>query len=308
MATVISLGVAVQDFVFSVDEIPTQAQKYRANNFALSGGGCAATAAVAVARLGGASQLISRLGNDFTADIIVKDLEADGVGCSGVKRFDGLMSPMSAVMVDNMGERMIMGFRDDGIPTDPGFVADFFDSSVNAVLADSRWAEGAVRLFELAVAQNIPAVFDGEMPFANVERAAVALSTHPVFSAQGLREYAEEDNLLTGLLAASASRNGRWTAVTDGQNGVFVAQDGALRRLPGFSIDVVDTLGAGDVWHGAFTLALAEGQNEEQALTFASGAAALKCTAFGGRKGTPTRAALNNFLANHTTRMEPISS
>lgn len=308
MATVISLGVAVQDFVFSVDEIPTEARKYRANDFALSGGGCAATASVAVARLGGTSQLISRLGNDFTADIIIRDLEEDGVGCTGVKRFDGLRSPMSAVMVDNVGERMIMGFRDDGIPTDPEFVADFFDPSVDAVLADSRWAEGALHLFELAKTKGIPAVYDGEMPFGEQERKGVTLSTHPVFSAQGLREYADEDNLLTGLLAASSNRAGRWTAVTDGQNGVFVAQDGALQRLPGFSVEVLDTLGAGDVWHGAFTLALAEGQNEEHSLTFASGAAALKCTAFGGRKGTPTRDALNNFLANHTTRMEPISS
>lgn len=308
MATVISLGVAVQDFVFSVDEIPTEARKYRANKFALSGGGCAATAAVAVARLGGISQLISRLGDDFTADIIIRDLEDDGVGCAGVKRFDGQMSPMSAVMVDNAGERMIMGFRDDGIPTDPNFIADFFDPAVDAVLADSRWAEGAVHLFGLAKEKGIPAVYDGEMPFGEQERTGVLLSTHPVFSAQGLREYANEDNLLTALLTASAHRAGGWTAVTDGQNGVFVAQGGALQRIPGFTIDVVDTLGAGDVWHGAFALALAEGQNEEQALTFASGAAALKCTSFGGRKGTPTRAILNNFLANHTTRMEPISS
>ncbi|MEP0522024.1 MAG: PfkB family carbohydrate kinase [Hyphomicrobiales bacterium] len=306
MATVVSLGVAVQDFVFSVDEIPTEARKYRANNFALSGGGCAATASVAIARLGGTSHLISRLGRDFTADIIVRDLEEDGVGCAGVKLFEGFMSPMSAVMVDKTGERMIMGYRDN-IPVEPTFVADFFDPSANAVLADSRWAEGAIRLFELSNAKGIPSVFDGEMPFGKPERTAVDVSTHPVFSAQGLREYAAEENLLMGLLSASNDRRGRWTAVTDGQNGVFVAKDGAVTRQTGFSIEVVDTLGAGDVWHGAFALALAEGKSEDQALAFASGAAALKCTSFGGRKGTPTRAALNNFLANHTTQMEPIS-
>lgn len=306
MATVVSLGVAVQDFVFSVDEIPTEARKYRANNFALSGGGCAATASVAIARLGGTSHLISRLGRDFTADIIVRDLEEDGVDCAGVKLFEGFMSPMSAVMVDKAGERMIMGFRDN-IPVEPSFVADFFDASANAVLADSRWAEGAIRLFELSNAKGIPSVFDGEMPFGKPERTAVDRSTHPVFSAQGLREYALEENLLAGLLSANNDRRGRWTAVTDGQNGVFVAKDGAITRQTGFSIEVVDTLGAGDVWHGAFALALAEGQSEDQALAFASGAAALKCTSFGGRKGTPTRATLNNFLANHTTQMEPIS-
>nr|WP_306264437.1 PfkB family carbohydrate kinase [Pararhizobium sp. IMCC3301] len=307
MATVITLGVAVQDFVFSVDEIPSEPRKYRARDFAVTGGGCAATAAVAVARLGGNSHLISRLGNDFTADIIIRDLETDHVNCAGVRRFDGLKSPLSAIMVDQTGERMIMGYRDNSIPTDPGFVADYFTREADAVVADSRWAEGAVRLFELAAEKGIPAVLDGEMPFGSPERAAVILSSHPVFSAQGLHDYAGEDNLLTGLLSASARREGRWTAVTDGPNGVYVARDGVLRHLPGFAIDVVDTLGAGDVWHGAFALALAEGQSDEQALVFASGAAALKCTRFGGRTGTPRRAELNRFLENQTLQMEPIS-
>lgn len=307
MATVIILGVAVQDFVFSVDEIPSEARKYRARDFTVIGGGCAATAAVAVARLDGDSYLLSRLGNDFTADIIIRDLEADGVNCAGVRRFEGLKSPLSAIMVDQTGERMIMGYRDHAIPTDPGFVADYFDPAADAVLADSRWAEGAVRLFELAAEKDIPAVLDGEMPFDDPERAAVGLATHPVFSAQGLRDYAGEDHLLTGLLAASAKRDGRWTAVTDGPNGVYVARDGLLHHLPGFAIDVVDTLGAGDVWHGAFALALAEGQSEEQALQFASAAAALKCSQFGGRTGTPRRAELNRFLEHQTRQMEPIS-
>lgn len=305
MATVISLGVAVQDFVFSVDEIPTEARKYRAKDLAVVGGGCAATAAVAIARLDGDCRLISRLGNDMTADIIIGDLESDDVNCAGVKRFDGCKSPLSSIMVDQTGERLVVGFRDDNMPRDPGFVNEHFGAP-DAVIADSRWAEGAVRLFELAAEKNIPAVLDGEMPFGVPEREAAQLATHPVFSAQGLRDYADETDLLTGLLAASALREGRWTAVTDGPNGVYIAHDGMLTRLSGHHIDVVDTLGAGDVWHGAFALALAEGKSDEDAMIFASGAAALKCTHFGGRKGTPTRQILNNFLETHPLQMEPI--
>lgn len=306
MATVISLGVAVQDFVFSIDEIPTEARKYRAKDFTAVGGGCAATAAVAVTRLGGDCHLISRLGNDMTADIIVGDLESDNVNCAGVKRFEGYKSPLSSIMVDQAGERLVVGFRDEKMPTDPGFVADYFGAP-DAVLADSRWAEGAVRLFELAAEKHIPAVLDGEMPFGEIERKAAHLATHPVFSAQGLRDYAKEPDVRTGVLAASALREGRWTAVTDGPNGVYVAHNGLLNRLPGHQMDVVDTLGAGDVWHGAFALALAEGKNDEQAMIFATGAAALKCTQFGGRKGTPSREILNNFLETHPLQMEPIS-
>ena len=67
----------------------------------------------------------------------------------------------------------------------------------------------------------------------------------------------------------------------------------------GRSFITVDTLGAGDVWHGAFALALAEGQGERQSVRFASAVAAIKCTRFGGRAGTPTRDEVERFLAAH---------
>jgi sulfofructose kinase len=307
MAKVITLGIAAQDFVFSVDAFPVEPRKYRARDIAVTGGGCAATAAVAIARLGGDSHLVSRLGNDVTARIIVEDLEADGVDCSGVRLFEGCKSSMSAITVDRNGERLVMNYRDETIPADPGFVGEHI-SGADAVLADSRWPEGALQLFQLASEMNIPSVLDGEMPFGEGERAAVKLASHPVFSTQGLADYASEPDLIDGLLAANAMRDGRWTAVTDGANGVFIALRGRVHRLPGHEVAVVDTLGAGDVWHGAFALALAEGQSEENAIAFASAAAALKCTRFGGRKGTPDRQVLNEFLDSNSLRMELLSA
>ncbi|MDR0440933.1 MAG: PfkB family carbohydrate kinase, partial [Candidatus Accumulibacter sp.] len=62
-------------------------------------------------------------------------------------------------------------------------------------------------------------------------------------------------------------------------------------------VKVVDTLAAGDVFHGAFALALVEGKNIEDAARFACAAASLKCTRFGGRLGCPTRAEVEEFLA-----------
>jgi sulfofructose kinase len=78
---------------------------------------------------------------------------------------------------------------------------------------------------------------------------------------------------------------------------VLAQADGELRHYPGFEVPVVDTLGAGDVWHGAFALALAEGRGEAQAVQYASAAAALKVQRKGGRSGAPMRAELDSFLA-----------
>jgi sulfofructose kinase len=85
-------------------------------------------------------------------------------------------------------------------------------------------------------------------------------------------------------------------ACTSGGDGVFWLDGEEMRHLPAFPVEAVDTLGAGDVFHGALALALGEGQGEEEALRFASAAAALKCTAFGGGSVSPTRAAVRAFL------------
>jgi sulfofructose kinase len=77
---------------------------------------------------------------------------------------------------------------------------------------------------------------------------------------------------------------------------VYAFEGGAIRHVPGFEVDVVDTLGAGDVWHGAFALALAEGRPEREAVRFASAAAAIKVQRRGSRTGAPTRSELDAFL------------
>jgi sulfofructose kinase len=86
-------------------------------------------------------------------------------------------------------------------------------------------------------------------------------------------------------------------AVTDGANGAHWRQGGGIRHRPAFAVNSVDTLAAGDVFHGGFALALAEGQDEAESMRFASAAAALKCTRFGGIAGAPGRAEVEQLLA-----------
>jgi sulfofructose kinase len=72
---------------------------------------------------------------------------------------------------------------------------------------------------------------------------------------------------------------------------------GRIRSVPAFRVDVVDTLAAGDVFHGAFALGIAENRSTEEAGRFAAAAAALKCARWGGRLGIPTRDELDHFMA-----------
>ena len=90
---------------------------------------------------------------------------------------------------------------------------------------------------------------------------------------------------------------GAFLAVTNGAQDVLWLEGRSVRRCPVFAIEAVDTLGAGDVFHGAFTLALLEGRDEVGALRFAAAAAGLKCARIGGSAGAPKRSEVEALLA-----------
>jgi sulfofructose kinase len=145
---------------------------------------------------------------------------------------------------------------------------------------------------------GIPALLDADASPPREGAEAFAAANHILFSSQGLVEFTELADI-EGALRLAASRTDAWVGVSAGKNGVYWLERERVRHLPAFAIDVVDTLGAGDVLHGAFALALARTESVEEALRFACAAAALKCTRSGGRSGAPSADEVENFLAEH---------
>jgi sulfofructose kinase len=139
-------------------------------------------------------------------------------------------------------------------------------------------------------------VLDADVPTPD-DPALLQAATHIAFSADGLRGLTGERELSQGL-SAMRTRTDAWLCVTDGARGVLVVEGAEISSVEAFEVDAVDTLGAGDVWHGAFALALAEGAAEREAVRFASAAAAIKVTRRGGRAGAPIRAEVSAFLSS----------
>jgi sulfofructose kinase len=305
MKRTLCVGHAVQDFVFSTPQIPQLAEKHRATGFSIVGGGPAATAAVAISKLGGHAQLVARVGDDVIADAIQRELEGYGVDCRHLHRFPGFQSSVSAVFVDARGERLIVNHTDALLPTDPSWLESSVSlEGVDVVLADTRWPEGAIVMLKRAREAGLPAVLDADVP---VPKAGPLLqsATHVAFSMAGLKDYAECSDAMPDIeqaLRQTAIRLKAWCCVTMGGDGVLIAdgrddQDSlTARTIPAFPVKPVDTLGAGDVWHGAFALALAEGADEISAVRAASAAAAIKVTRTGGRAGAPTRVERDSLL------------
>lgn len=296
MTVIFSIGIVVLDDIYAIPDALLPGEKHRAASLQSVIGGNAANASLAIARLGGKARLIARFGDDETGRTLRSRLEAEGLDLTGSITVPGTQSSRSAIVIEPDGSRTIVNHVDPTLPERPDWLPPSLPEEVAAVLGDTRWEAGAAHLFRLARARGIPAVFDGDRKPA--DESLIALATHPVFSAQGLREWSGENDLSAGLRRLAARVSG-FAAVTDGARGVYYHAGDAVDHVPAFPVRAVDTLGAGDVWHGAFALALGEGQQVAQAIRFASAAAAVKCTRPGGASGTPGRGEVEAFLAAH---------
>lgn len=295
LGRVMCVGHAVQDFVFSLERLPAGGGKFRASAFASVGGGPAATAAATIARLGGEAVLVARVGADEVGTLIASELEAYGVDCRHLRRFDGCRSSLSAVMLDAAGERMIVNHLDASLPCGAGWLPDPRAERAGAVLADTRWPEGARRALQMAREAGVPGVLDADHPVP-ADAALLEAASHVAFSEPGLADVAGPGDAAAALARVSRDLPG-WCCVTVGARGTLVAREGRIEHQPAFEVMVLDTLGAGDVWHGAFALALAEGAEEASACRFAAAAAAVKVQRRGGRAGVPNRTETLAMLA-----------
>ncbi len=294
MTKILLAGIAVLDFVFQVDAFPDAPRKYRARDATIVGGGNAANSSVAVSRLDATAILAARLGKDQVADMILAELGKNAIDCSLVQCFEGRRSSFSSILIDDTGERQIVNYRDVGLTMDADWLETSLPVSFNAAMGETRWPEGARVAMEAARQRGLPGIMDAEEPVGDCLPAMEAAS-HTAFSAQGAEDFTGQSDPEAAALAADKELPGK-VIVTDGERGVVSIRDGKPVWHKSFPISPVDTLGAGDVWHGAFAVALAEGQNEDEAIRFASAAAAIKCTRFGGREGAPTRNEVNQFL------------
>jgi sulfofructose kinase len=197
-AGVLCTGIAVEDYIFRVDRFPTPGTKGVVEDFVVTGGGCAANAAIAIARLGGRARFAGPLGDDPMSNRIVAGMVAAGVDVAQVERVAGGMASLSGIFIDSAGERLLATRREHGLrgarASDP--LALLGDMAV--VLADNHFPEFVLPICTAARARGLPVVLD-------VDRAAapgdplLALATHPIFSAEALRRTSGQHDLAAAV-------------------------------------------------------------------------------------------------------------
>jgi sulfofructose kinase len=304
--TVACVGLAVQDLVFGLDGAVDLGNKNFSSSLRIVGGGPAANAAATVSALGGSSRLIARLGSDSIGDSIIANLVRHDVDVSRVRRVPDAVSPISAVIVDGRGERTIVNHSDGRLVDGSGLVSPQDILGSQALLVDLRWPEGALSAIHHANTLGIPSVVDFDLTTTDSHDAIIVLdgiissATHLIFSKPALLRKTGTTDTAAALLSV-ANTTDAFVGVTLGAEGFSWLDVGTVRVIPAFEVDAVNTLGAGDVFHGAFALGLAEGRSIVDVIRWSSAAAALHCTRTSPGEGFPTR----DRLANIMTGVQP---
>jgi sulfofructose kinase len=282
VGSVVTVGHAVLDHRFRVSEFPPTRSRTDADAYWSDVGGPAAVAAIAVVRLGGRARLLAVRGADDAGALLSAGLTAHGVDLEGFIVRDDVETPVCAVLVDPGGERFIFRRIARSFTSDAGWVTPERFEGVGAVLVHPLWAAGADAAVRCARALDLPCVLDlDHVSPATMDLAARV--THVIADASAAQALGGVEDA-----AAALRGTGAWWAITLGAKGVRHA-GGTVAAL---SVPVLDSTGAGDVFHGAFALALAEGRGEDHALRFATIAAALHVR----DARIPDRAAVRGYL------------
>lgn len=277
---VLCVGHASYDLVFSVPHHPGADEKMVADGLLGCGGGPAANAAVTIAKLGYSAGFCGYLGNDVYGDSHLQELGVHGVATPWVVRGES-PTPLSAVLVKPDGRRSLINYKGDTQALSADRV-DFSGISAKTILFDGHEPLVSLRLLAHIDGASIPTVLDA----GSIHEGTLALMDqvdYLVCSEKFAMQYAgDPQSALTGLAALAPV-----VVITLGERGLIWQrglESGGLSAPP---IKAIDTTGAGDAFHGAFSCALAAKMEWRELLRYASAAGALCCTQMGARPGLP---------------------
>lgn len=288
---VLCVGHASYDLIMTVDRHPGPDEKCSATGLVKSGGGPAANAAVAVARLGGSAAFAGYLGEDLYGCKHLKELEREGVRTDLIA-LGKHPTPLSFILVKPNGNRTVVNFKTATPPLNVDQI-NFACCSPTAILFDGHEPWISKPLVEAARNRGAITVLDA----GSVHRGTLALLPlvdYLVASERFALDFTREQDPERAF--RTLKQNSRSVVVTLGRRGLKWKDGHNEGVLPAFSVDAVDTTGAGDTFHGAFALEIARGASFASALVFASAAAALSCRRLGARLSIPTREDVQGLL------------
>lgn len=291
----IGLGSVCVDYLFVLRRYPEIGEKVVIQQYSKQGGGIIGTSMVAMARLGAKVSYIGKVGDDDLGRFTRAELEREGVDLSGLAIEAGAMSPFSYVLIDEETRNRTIFWSMGGVsPLSPLEISREHVISGRFLVLDDYEVEAALAAASWAQEGDTKVVLDAENVAPETEQLIKLCNVLKVSSS-----FAKEFTGEKEIERASASLRALGpdcVVVTLGEEGSFCLPQGGSFRTLGFQVEVVDTTGAGDVFHGALVYGLLRFNDLEEIVEFSNAVAALKCTKLGGRDGIPTFSEVEAFM------------
>jgi sulfofructose kinase len=290
---IVGLGLSTLDVLMRLKAMPTWEHTDALSAFGLDGGGPVGTACVAAARLGARVGYVGTAGNDWSADLKIRSLRDNGVDISRLVRREQPESQIVLVYVnEETGERIFSGVR--SFAAAPLRVAELDRAYITAAqylhldgwhpdasLQAARWMRAAGKQVSIDCYKTdggplIPGMVE-LIPYVNILICGSGFG-------RSLTGHAD----LWKAGEAMRSLGPSIVVQTEGKDGSYTTTAAEHFHTPAFAVDVLDTTGAGDVFHGAYLVGLLRGWDVQTVAVFATAVSALKCMKLGGRRGIPT--------------------
>lgn len=282
MKSIICIGNATWDQTFTITQDQVQAAKSYAHAFSTSGGGVAATAAVAIADWQEPVFFIGRFGQDAVNEQITAELIAHNVDVRHCLKYEHAQSSIATIILSDNDSSKICVYNDPHMPKDTSSLFNIDLTNISAIVADVTWLEGAKVMLDLARQHGIPTFL--RLSFYNDSLVELLdLAEYCVFNHPALLAMTSDINHKRALIKA-VRRHGGTSIVTLGQRGCAWFHDGCYGELPAHEVNVVDTTGAGDIFVGILALQLSKQKTFSEAISIANHTASLSCETMGSRQ------------------------
>jgi ribokinase len=292
---VLGVGAVSVDFFGCADQWPHPGEKQRMHGFSIQDGGLVGTALVAVSRLGGRASFVGELGFSDMAERAVRQLECAGVDTSFLRREAGREPCVSFVIATGEGQRTIFSSHQGTyFPSPDSWIDQSWYKKVKVLLIDHVSGRAGIEAAKIARIHGVPVVIDAERN-TNLISEALIDSDHLVVPHHFAYLYTSAKEIRTQL-HKMRTRSDQVVIITCGSVGCYGLVDEEEFHLPAFPVEVVDTTGCGDVFHGTYALKIAQGSSVLDSARFASAASALSATQVGGRSGIPTVGEVEKLL------------
>lgn len=287
MSKVVGIGACVMDTLITLPRFPEQDTKLRATSTKLVGGGPTATGIVAVSKLGVSAEYIGVLSDDSTGSFLKSDFEKYGVGVDNITFLAGYRAFTSCIWLDAEKGTRTCVFDKGDLPA-----LKLSDKQIEAIksaellMVDGNELDAAIEAAKIAKENGVKVLYDCGGLYEGVEKL-LALTDIMIPSEEFSIGHTGEKDAFTAAKKLYETYNPEYVVVTRGKHGGLIYDGREIVEYPIYPADVVDSNGAGDVFHGAFAAAVVKGLSPLQCCHFSSCVSALKCTGIGARESVP---------------------